>query len=178
MKSASEIIKPLVWADEMVLDTVGEDIEFVSKNDAIKAMEEYAQQFASQFKGTSKEKIVKDSKDKIDTLIGYLELFNSRYPQLCNELPNVIREAKEFAASLSESDKEKGESDGKLFPCPYDISCRCVMTDGCYGCETFAKYQAGETISRMSENPAEVSDRYPDTEADGIVFCGKCGKMK
>jgi|GEM_PF-5685117 len=66
------------------------------------AMEEYA----SQFKGISKEKIVKDSKDKIDTLIGYLELFNSRYPQLCNELPNVIREAKEFAASLSESDKE------------------------------------------------------------------------
>jgi len=21
-------------------------------------------------------------------------------------------------------------------------------------------------------------DVYPDTEADGIVFCGKCGKMK
>ena len=24
----------------------------------------------------------------------------------------------------------------------------------------------------------EKKGAYPDTEADGIVFCGKCGKMK
>jgi hypothetical protein len=26
--------------------------------------------------------------------------------------------------------------------------------------------------------PVNSSEQYPDTEADGYVFCGKCGKMK
>ena len=24
----------------------------------------------------------------------------------------------------------------------------------------------------------EITDKYQDTEADGLVFCGKCGKLK
>jgi len=30
----------------------------------------------------------------------------------------------------------------------------------------------------LPEITDEVIDQYPDTEADGYVFCGKCGKMK
>jgi hypothetical protein len=26
--------------------------------------------------------------------------------------------------------------------------------------------------------PEQIEDKYPDTEADGYVFCGKCGAMK
>lgn len=44
MKTAEEIIEALIFSDEMVLDTVGEDIRFVSANDAIRAMKEYASQ--------------------------------------------------------------------------------------------------------------------------------------
>jgi len=31
-------------------------------------------------------------------------------------------------------------------------------------------------LSTLPEKKEE--DQYPDTEADGYVFCGKCGKMK
>jgi hypothetical protein len=44
-KTAEEFIKPLIWSDEMVMDTVGEGIRFVSANDAITAMKDYTKQF-------------------------------------------------------------------------------------------------------------------------------------
>lgn len=42
MKTAKEIIEALIFPDEIVIDTLGEDIQFVSANDAISAMESYA----------------------------------------------------------------------------------------------------------------------------------------
>jgi hypothetical protein len=33
-------------------------------------------------------------------------------------------------------------------------------------------------INENSKADDELSDPFPDTEADGIEFCGKCGKMK
>lgn len=44
MKTIREIIESLIWPDEAVLDTVGEDIRFVSANDAISAMEDFEQE--------------------------------------------------------------------------------------------------------------------------------------
>jgi hypothetical protein len=35
-----------------------------------------------------------------------------------------------------------------------------------------------EALSLMAEMEKEGQDMHPDTEADGIVFCGKCGKMR
>jgi len=35
-----------------------------------------------------------------------------------------------------------------------------------------------ERLTRVSRFPGTVVDTFPDTEADGIVFCGKCGKRK
>lgn len=32
-----------------------------------------------------------------------------------------------------------------------------------------------EEVRLFSEQP---NDQYPDNDADGYVFCGKCGKMK
>lgn len=32
-------------------------------------------------------------------------------------------------------------------------------------------------LSNLS-SPQEVTNSFPDTEADGIVFCGKCGKAE
>ena len=45
MKTAKQIIEPLIFSDELVIETVGEDIRFVSANDAINAMEKYAKQY-------------------------------------------------------------------------------------------------------------------------------------
>jgi len=45
MKTAKEIIEPLIFSDELVIETVGEDIRFVSANDAINAMEKYAKAY-------------------------------------------------------------------------------------------------------------------------------------
>lgn len=38
-------------------------------------------------------------------------------------------------------------------------------------------YKNGVTVS-LDQIEADLDDEYPDTEADGIVFCGKCGKRK
>ncbi len=37
-----------------------------------------------------------------------------------------------------------------------------------------------KSIAQVMEeySRSDNHDPYPDTEADGIVFCGKCGKMK
>jgi len=37
-----------------------------------------------------------------------------------------------------------------------------------------------DTKEEASDRVAYLNggNRYPDTDADGIVFCGKCGKMK
>ena len=45
MKTAKEIIEPLIFPDELVIETLGEDIRFVSANDAINAMEKYAKAY-------------------------------------------------------------------------------------------------------------------------------------
>ncbi len=45
MKTAKQIIEPLIFPDRVVLETVGEDIHFVSANDAINAMEKYAKEY-------------------------------------------------------------------------------------------------------------------------------------
>jgi hypothetical protein len=45
MKTAQQIIEPLIFPDKVVLETVGEDIRFVSANDAINAMEKYAKEY-------------------------------------------------------------------------------------------------------------------------------------
>ena len=37
-------------------------------------------------------------------------------------------------------------------------------------------YDIDDFLSTLPEEKEE--DQYPDTEADGYVFCGKCGKMK
>lgn len=34
------------------------------------------------------------------------------------------------------------------------------------------------TVMQWKQQSQEGEERYPDTEADGYVFCGKCGKMK
>ncbi len=44
MKTPEEIIEALIFQDDVVLDSLGEDIRFVSANDAINAMKEYASQ--------------------------------------------------------------------------------------------------------------------------------------
>lgn len=46
MKTPEEFINPLVFHDEIVIETLGEDIQFVSKNDAIQAVKDYHAQFA------------------------------------------------------------------------------------------------------------------------------------
>ena len=33
-------------------------------------------------------------------------------------------------------------------------------------------------LSTLPDEKEESSDPYLDTEADGFVFCGKCGKLK
>jgi hypothetical protein len=45
MKTARQIIEPLIFPDELVIETLGEDIRFVSANDAINAMEKYAKAY-------------------------------------------------------------------------------------------------------------------------------------
>lgn len=35
-----------------------------------------------------------------------------------------------------------------------------------------------DAAKRVAYLNGKSSDTYPDTEADGYVFCGKCGKMK
>lgn len=45
----------------------------------------------------------------------------------------------------------------------------------------FERYGINDyTIIEISQalNIPESSEEYPDTEAGGYVFCGKCGKMK
>lgn len=48
--------------------------------------------------------------------------------------------------------------------------------------ETLLKEQEEEKIISCNPVLSEVlpleGEIYPDTEADGIVFCGKCGKQK
>ena len=35
-----------------------------------------------------------------------------------------------------------------------------------------------DIADELLEQPDKVANCYPDTEANGYVFCGKCGKMK
>lgn len=35
-----------------------------------------------------------------------------------------------------------------------------------------------EMLTRFTELNKKQFDSHPDNEADGIVFCGKCGKIK
>jgi len=46
--------------------------------------------------------------------------------------------------------------------------------------EYHEKFKALESdiAALESQVQPEETDKYPDTEADGYVFCGKCGKMK
>ena len=44
MKTKEERINELVFPDEMIIDTLGEDIQFVSKNDALNLINEIEQQ--------------------------------------------------------------------------------------------------------------------------------------
>ena len=34
----------------------------------------------------------------------------------------------------------------KMYQCPYERACQCIMTDGCVECETFGEYLNGNTI--------------------------------
>ena len=36
-------------------------------------------------------------------------------------------------------------SNRELKPCPYNQAVKCIMDEGCYGCETFSKYMANDT---------------------------------
>ena len=49
MKTKEEILNPLVFDDSILLDSVGE-LDFVSKNDAINAMEAYASEQTEKYK--------------------------------------------------------------------------------------------------------------------------------
>ena len=40
----------------------------------------------------------------------------------------------------------------ELKPCPYEIACTCDLSESCGGCETYAKYLAGETHPRDMRN--------------------------
>jgi hypothetical protein len=48
----------------------------------------------------------------------------------------------------------------------------------CGSCEKVRDGIAKEIASLIEQNKPKPVDKYPDTEADGYVFCGKCGKMK
>lgn len=58
--------------------------------------------------------------------------------------------------------KDEGEPESnELYPCPYSIAVRCTMVDPCLGCETWAKYKAGEEISRLK---SEGEDKLTCTD--------------
>ena len=46
--------------------------------------------------------------------------------------------------------------------------------------EAYAQYYHETKVKKLSKTDVSGSlpDAHPDTEADGFVFCGKCGKMK
>ena len=75
---------------------------------------------------------------------------DDHFMSLIAELTALESKEEAVAYNIGTQWKDSTESlnkeSAKRHQCPYDISCHCVMNEGCAGCETWAKYQAGETI--------------------------------
>ena len=50
--------------------------------------------------------------------------------------------------------------------------------DADYANSLIKEISALESEIKEKDEPKMSAESYPDTEADGYVFCGKCGKMK
>jgi len=55
------------------------------------------------------------------------------------------------------------------------FACCGIISDGF---ATKKEAELAAEVERLREGKKPEPDFYPDTEADGVVFCGKCGKMK
>ena len=77
-------------------------------------------------------------------------VIDEHFMSLIAELTALESKEEAVAYNIGTQWKDSTESlnkeSAKRHQCPYDISCHCVMNEGCAGCETWAKYQAGETI--------------------------------
>lgn len=110
VEGAEEILKPMVFSDDLMLYSIGEDISFVSYGDALRAMQEFAtlhaRRIADKMINQSIDKRIngavknEDMLNKMNCLIGYLEQWCKNpqsYPPV--ELESVINEATEYLES-------------------------------------------------------------------------------
>ena len=87
MKTIDEIFEPLVFADETVIDCLGEDIQFISKRDAINAAKEYHDQFSSSS--------VSDEQD-----------WESEYKYAVNEIKSLQKQLDDAEAEIRQLNNE------------------------------------------------------------------------
>ena len=89
--------------------------------------------------------------------------------ELQAQLINAIEAKHTFESAFERKPTE--EEDKCCEECEY--SSNAIYSLPCTECdENHSKF------TTLPEEKEESSDPYPDTEADGFVFCGKCGKLK
>jgi hypothetical protein len=114
---------------------------------------------------------------------------HAMFEQLSNDEFKLLIKALE---SLKESDVPSGEYYKKIeihsdSDMPKESGMyECLFSDNTLGRATFDitdQFASTGVIWWINKvkwylRPYQMPEKYPDTEADGIVFCGKCGKMK
>jgi hypothetical protein len=73
-----------------------------------------------------------------------------------------------YESELSRLKDEREPESNELYPCPYSIAVRCTMVDPCLGCETWAKYKAGEEISRLKSEGEDSNALNPDVKGQNF----------
>jgi hypothetical protein len=122
MKTLEQLFEPLVFADDIVLDSLGEDIQFVSKNDAMNA----ARKFASAQTST-----LKAENDKLRELVGVMKNDIEVYAKLVTRLLDCAKDVIVFTATsglkgnqtaFSDNEKELVEATDKIINLREDIT--------------------------------------------------------